>query len=86
MDPVDSAVTHWLTVREAAQHVRCGTGTIYGAVQRGHLRAARLGGRRELRFLAIWIDAWLLANSTPEIVNPVAPGATVVDSPTHPRS
>jgi excisionase family DNA binding protein len=73
----------WLTVREAARHARCGTGTIYGAVQRGQLRAARLGGRRELRFLAGWIDAWLLASSTPVIVNPAAPDKTVVDFATH---
>jgi excisionase family DNA binding protein len=66
--------TEWLTVEEAAQHARCGKKSIYGAVRRGTLRAARLGGRRELRFLAAWIDAWLLATSTPDIVNPSAPG------------
>ena len=49
--------------------------------------AARLGGRRELRFLTGWIDAWLLATSTPVIVNPLALGddgdRNRVDSPTH---
>ena len=64
----------WLTVREAAQHARCGTRSIYTAVHSGKLRAARLGGRREIRLLAEWVDAWLLATSTPEIVNPNAPG------------
>jgi excisionase family DNA binding protein len=77
----------WLTVAEAAHHARCGKSLIYSEVQRGRLRAARLGGRRELRFLAVWIDAWLLATSTPEIVNPGAPGDDVagnrVHSPTH---
>jgi excisionase family DNA binding protein len=63
----------WLTVKEAAQHARCGVRSIYVAVEHGKLRAARLGGRRELRFLAEWIDAWLLASSTPEIVNPPEP-------------
>jgi excisionase family DNA binding protein len=68
-------MTHeWLIVEEAAQHARCGKRSIYAAVQNGQLRAARLGGRRELRFLAEWIDAWLLASSTPEIINPLAPG------------
>jgi excisionase family DNA binding protein len=75
-------MNEWLTVTDAAQHAKCGKGTIYGAVQRGQLRAARLGGRRELRFLSNWIDAWLLASSTPEKVNPAAPGTCVVDCPT----
>jgi excisionase family DNA binding protein len=64
----------WLTVAEAAQHAKCGVRSIYNAVQHGKLRAARLGGRRELRFLADWIDAWLLASSTPALINPEAPG------------
>ena len=73
-------MTEWLTVREAARHAKCGTRSIYTAVQQGKLRAARLGGRRELRFMATWIDAWLLATSTPETVNPLAPSDAVVDS------
>jgi excisionase family DNA binding protein len=77
----------WHTVDEAAQHARCGKRSIYLAVQQGKLRAARLGGRRELRFLVEWLDAWLLASSTPEIVNPRTPGDDVarnrVQSPPH---
>lgn len=61
-------------MKEAAQYARCGVRSIYVAVEQGKLRAARLGGRRELRFLTEWIDDWLLASSTPEIVNPTAPG------------
>jgi excisionase family DNA binding protein len=84
---MDARTSDWLTVGEAAQHARCGKSLIYGEVQRGRLRAARLGGRRELRFLATWIDAWLLATSTPVVVNPGAPGdeaaAHRIDSPTH---
>ena len=72
-------MTHatWLTVVDAAQHARCGKRSIYVAVEQGKLRAARLGGRRELRFLEEWIDAWLLASSTPEIINPAAPSGDV---------
>ena len=66
--------SEWLDVEGAALHAKCGKRLIYHEVQRGRLRAARIGGRRELRFLATWIDAWLLASSTPEIVNPRAPG------------
>jgi excisionase family DNA binding protein len=64
----------WWDVGQAAAHAKCGKGTIYAEVRRGRLRAARLGGRRELRFLAEWIDAWLIASSRPEIINPEAPG------------
>jgi excisionase family DNA binding protein len=77
---MDARTSEWLTVGEAAQHARCGKSLIYSEVQRGRLRAARLGGRRELRFLVVWIDAWLLATSTPAIVNPRAPGDEVADN------
>ena len=60
----------WLTVKEAADRARCGTRTIYSAVQSGKLRAAHLGGRRELRFLAEWVDEFLLVTSTPVMVSP----------------
>ncbi len=77
----------WMTVDEAAAHAKCGRRSIYNAVAAGKLRAARLGGRRELRFLVEWIDAWLLETSTPEIVNAGAPsdagGADRVKSATH---
>jgi excisionase family DNA binding protein len=62
----------WLTVREAAERARCGARSIYCAVQAGTLRAARLGGRKELRFLPEWVDDWLLATSTPVPVSPNA--------------
>lgn len=52
----------WLTVDEAAARARCGVKTIYRAVRSGQLRAVRIGGRRELRFLESWIDDWLLAS------------------------
>ena len=47
---------YWLTVSQTATHANCGRKSIYNAVARGKLRAARLGGRRELRFLATWVD------------------------------
>jgi excisionase family DNA binding protein len=77
----------WWDVDQAAAHARCGKATIYAEVRRGHLRAARLGGRRELRFLPAWIDAWLLASATPAIVNSNAPGDEIpgdgLNSATH---
>ena len=59
-----SDAIRWLKVGEAAERARCGPKTIYRAVQRGQLRAARIGGRRELRFLASWIDCWLAGEET----------------------
>ena len=54
----------WLKIDEAADRARCGPKTIYRAVRSGQLRAARIGGRRELRFLESWIDCWLLGEDS----------------------
>jgi excisionase family DNA binding protein len=59
-----TAATPWLTVVEAAERARCGPKLIYREVAAGRLRAARVGGRRELRLLTEWVDEWLLGNST----------------------
>ena len=56
-----SVASPWLDVREAAARAKCGTRSIYSAVQSGKLQAAKLGGRKELRFLTEWIDAWQFA-------------------------
>jgi excisionase family DNA binding protein len=70
----DQTETPWITVKEAARYAKCGTKSIYLAVASGQLRAARLGGRRELRFVRDWLDEWLRATSTPVLVNRGAPG------------
>lgn len=54
-----AAVSPWLTAEEAAQRGRCGVKTIYREVRAGRLRAARIGGRRELRLKPEWVDEWL---------------------------
>ena len=59
----------WLTVREAAQRARCGVKTVYREVVAGRLQAARVGGRRALRFRAEWIDAWLERSSQVVVVS-----------------
>lgn len=58
------ASSPWLTVGQAASRAQCGVKTIYREVQYRRLRAARLGGRRELRLRAEWIDDWLSACAT----------------------
>jgi hypothetical protein len=74
-----SPATPWLNVREAAARAKCGERSIYLAVAARKLRAARLAGHRELRFLPEFIDAWLLATTTPVLINP-HPGDTQNDS------
>ena len=52
----------WLTVKEAAGRARCGIKLIYREVKAKRLQAAKVGGRRELRFQAEWIDDWLMTH------------------------
>jgi excisionase family DNA binding protein len=59
----------WLTAAQAAKYANVGSKTIYGAVRAKRLRAARIGGRRELRFLAAWVHEWLEATAEPIEVN-----------------
>jgi excisionase family DNA binding protein len=62
------APSPWLTVREAAARAKCGVKTIYREVRAGRLKAARVGGRRDLRLLTEWIDEWLIRTSEVTLV------------------
>ena len=55
----------WRTVPEIARRGRCGVKTIYREIRAGRLRAARIGGRRQLVIHEEWCDAWLEASATP---------------------
>jgi excisionase family DNA binding protein len=55
----------WLTVPQAAARAQVGDKTIYREVKAGRLRAARVGGKRSLRFRVEWIDAFLDQSATP---------------------
>jgi excisionase family DNA binding protein len=65
---VNAAV--WLTAPEAASHARVGIKTVYREIRAGRLRAAKVGGRRELRLRADWVDEWLVASAAPVEVRP----------------
>jgi excisionase family DNA binding protein len=65
--------TPWLTAVEAAARLRINRKTLYAEVRAGRCRAARIGGRRNLRFLPEWLDDYL--TSTAEVV----PITTIVD-------
>lgn len=53
--------TPWLRIQDAASYARCGRKLLYREIAAGRLRAARVGGRRELRLRREWLDAWLEA-------------------------
>jgi len=59
------ALSPWLTADQAANRAHVSSKTIYAAVRANSLRAARIGGRRSLRFLAAWVDAWLEETAKP---------------------
>jgi excisionase family DNA binding protein len=61
--------TPWRTAHQAAARVQCGVKQIYRAANRGELKAARIGGRKELRFRDEWIDLWLSAAAGGSIEN-----------------
>jgi len=58
-----SEPTPWLTVEDARREVKCGAKLLYREIRAGRLRAARLGGRRDIRIHKDWIRDWLLANA-----------------------
>jgi excisionase family DNA binding protein len=62
----------WLTVKQAATRAQVSPDTIYYEVRAGRLQAARIGGRRQLRFREEYIDRWLEASATPVEVVPSA--------------
>jgi excisionase family DNA binding protein len=55
------------TVPQAASRAQVGEKTIYREAKAGRLRAARVGGGRELRFRDEWIDElWARCATTQE--------------------
>ena len=63
----------WLKPKEAAARARCGEKFIRDQIRRGKLKAVRLGAK-QYRTHITWVDAWLEARSTGELVNADAPG------------
>lgn len=59
------AEEEWLTVEQAAKHVKCGVGSIYLAVKLGKLRVVRINRGRAFRFKRAWVDEWLVKSATP---------------------
>jgi excisionase family DNA binding protein len=55
----------WRTIEQASARAQVSPRTLYAEVRAGRLRAARVGGRRQLRLLDEWIDDWLFASAEP---------------------
>jgi len=55
----------WLPVAEASAVAKVGAKFLYREVKAGRLRAARIGGRRDIRIHRDWIGAWLEASAEP---------------------
>jgi excisionase family DNA binding protein len=55
----------WLKITEARQIAKVGARLLYREIKAGRLRSARIGSRRDIRIHRDWIDAWLIASSTP---------------------
>lgn len=49
----------WFTPDTAAREAHVGRSMVYREVRAGRLKAARVGGRQELRIHRAWLMAWL---------------------------
>lgn len=58
-------VSPWRTVQQEAARIQCGPRVLYRAVAQKKLRAARIGGRRDIRLRPEWTDAFLEATANP---------------------
>ncbi len=63
--PESTNVTPWRTAKQAATRALVSVKVIYREVGAKRLRHARVGGRRELRFLDTWVDEWLAGTAEP---------------------
>jgi excisionase family DNA binding protein len=59
MNNKSTAAVTWLTLSDAAEHIRASKDTIRAAVSAGDLPAYPIGKGREYRLKANEVDAWL---------------------------
>ena len=79
MGPVGSP---WMSSSEAAAYLKRGRRFVLREIHAGRLRAAYVGGRREILTKADWCDAWVESQAVVVLVRPRIPRAVVV-SPRH---
>lgn len=62
------ASSPWLDAGQGASYARVSRKLLYRAIRSGRLRAARVGGRRQVRLRREWIDAFIEAHvSGPDV-------------------
>ncbi len=54
-----NTTTDWLTIAEAATHLRTGRRSLYNAIKDGALRASRINDRGDLRISRAWLLEFL---------------------------
>ena len=55
----------WLTAAEAASYVKRCRKTLVREIRAGRLRAAIIGGRRQILTRREWLDQWVMDQATP---------------------
>lgn len=58
----------WKNLKAAAEYVHRHPQTLTREVNRGRLRAAKVGGRGEYFFREEWLDEWMESQSTPIVM------------------
>ncbi len=58
----------WMNAREAGRYLRRSRLFVLREVRAGRLKAARVGGRREILTRAEWCDAWVQQNAEPVMI------------------
>jgi excisionase family DNA binding protein len=64
----DGIASPWLNLTEAGEYTKRGRRFLRREVEAGRLRAAVVGGRREVLTRREWIDAWIEDQATPVLV------------------
>lgn len=70
--PLPDVTSPWLDAGQGASYARVSRKLLYRAIRSGRLRAARVGGRRQVRLRREWIDAFIEAH----VAGPDAPRAS----------
>jgi excisionase family DNA binding protein len=58
----------WLTLVEAAQYAKRSRRVLRAAITDGRLRAAVIGGRKEILTRREWLDAWIEDQAAPVMI------------------
>jgi excisionase family DNA binding protein len=64
----DATPSPWLTLRDAATYLKRGRRFIRNEITAGRLRAAIVGGRREILTRRDWCDDWVIDQAKPIVL------------------